>query len=125
MNFLGCPTPIKLKAWDDTLQKEFPPVPIERLAEYGSEINWYKLHLMPFIGHKDCNGEELYADDIVNVTFETPFGRFEEELRITYDVLHCGYIPFSLTFECEECDNYLRISKIEKIGNFYTDKRSE
>jgi len=118
---LECPNTIKVKAYDDTLCKELPALTIDQISKFGG-INWYKIHLMYFTGKLDKFEKEIYSDDIVRVTFRTPFGKYKEVRQVTYNKDKAGYEPFVDTFNCDECDTYLYIDEIEVLGNVYKNK---
>lgn len=72
-----------------------------------------------YTGMNDCDGVEIYVNDIVIITYSED-GETNEEIRVVSDAgKGQGYSPLNWGEICESCDHCVEINSIKVIGNIY------
>ena len=72
-----------------------------------------------YTGMNDCDGVEIYVNDIVIITYSED-GETNEEIRVVSDAgKGQGYSPLNWGEICKSCDHCVEINSIKVIGNIY------
>ena len=83
------------------------------------EIDLEDVKLLQYTGMNDCDGVEIYVNDIVIITYSED-GETNEEIRVVSDAgKGQGYSPLNWGEICKSCDHCVEINSIKVIGNIY------